>query len=444
MQSLLSRVNFVGLTGNISFDKLGDRELALYDILTLQQDTNSKRMKEVLVGKWEENDKHDQRLHFFENIRWNTLNGVPPKSACSDQCSAGTRKSITSPCCWQCVVCPRGTINSIPGSEHCTECPNGRKSDEAKTKCVDLPSANLKFFSAGGIVLLILSACGVVASILSLLVTCRFWNTSIVKASNRVFSLVLLVSILLLLTLVVINLLEPTDTICKIIYPLRYTTYNVCLSFLLVKILRISSAFQVPIAHSFMITTVTDRMQSAIIITMHILLLLALLPWLLLDPPIKKELILTDHYIFVECKPYNHEVGKSLFLVTCSYILFQSVFCAFCSFKIRNVPENFSEAKRIAFSMYIFSFSLIAHHPVEFSMDGWYVTVVDCVTTLLSAYGFLCCISLPKIYIILFRSDLNDLSYIRREVTKYSFQQRSFLNMNPVYNSSTKDDQPEK
>ncbi|KAL9964462.1 hypothetical protein ACROYT_G028108 [Oculina patagonica] len=439
MQSLLSRVNFAGLTGNISFDKLGERASAFYDILTLQQDqyANTKRLKTITIGKWEENAQHDKRLHIFGKIRWNTPNGSPPKSECLDQCSAGTRKAITSPCCWQCVSCPRGTINPIPGSERCIECPKGKQSNEKRTKCVDLPLANLTYSSAGGIVILVFSACGIIATLLSFAVTCRFWNSPIVKASNREFSLVLLVSILLLLSLVVINLFEPTNRICQIIYPWRYITYNLCLSFLLVKIWRISSAFQVPIAHSFTITSLKNRTQVVIIITMQILLLLVLLPWLLLDPPIKKENILTDQYIFIECKAYNLEVGRSLFLVTCSFILFQTIFSAFCSFKIRNIPENFSEAKRIAFSMYIFSFSVLAYHPVEFSMDGWYVTVVDCVTTLLSAYGFLCCIILPKIYIILLRPELNNLRHIRQEVTRFSFKASSALHVNPVIHDST-------
>ena len=371
LQSLLSRVNFVGLTGNISFGTFGDRRSALYDILNLQvEDANTQQLKEVVVGKWDENDEHDKRLHIFENIHWNTPNGSPPKADCLDQCSAGTRKSFTSPCCWQCVSCPRGTINPIAGSERCTECPKGKQSNEGRTKCVDLPLINLKYSSAGGIVILAFTACGIIAALFSLAVTCRFWNTPIVKASNREFSLVLLVSILLLLTLVVINLFEPTDGICKFIYPWRYTTYTFCLSFLLFKILRISSAFQVPISPLFEITSLTKRIQGVIIIAMHILLLLVLLPWLLLDPPVKEEHILTDQYIFIECKAYNSIVGKSLFLTTCSYILFQTVFSAFCSFKIRKIPENFSEAKRIAFSMYIFSFSVLAYHPVEFSMDG--------------------------------------------------------------------------
>ncbi|KAL9964461.1 hypothetical protein ACROYT_G028107 [Oculina patagonica] len=434
MQDLLSRVKFAGITGNISFDKLGDRGSAFYDILTLQQveDAKPKRLEKVVIGKWEKNEQHDEQLNIFEKIRWNTPNGNPPKSECLDQCLAGTRKAITSPCCWQCVSCPRGTINRIPGSERCIECPKGKQSNEARTKCVDLPLANLKYSSAGGIVILVFSACCIIATLFSFTVTCRFWNTPIVKASNREFSLVLMVSILLLLTLVVINLFEPSDRICKIIYPWRYVTYNLCLSFLLIKILRISSAFHVPIVHSFVITSLTNRMQGVIVVTLHILLLLVLLPWLLLDPPNKKEHVLTDQYIFIECKAYDLVLGKSLFLVTCSYILFQTVFSAFCSFKIRNIPENFSEAKRIAFSMYIFSFSVLAYYPVEFSMDGWYVTVVDCVTTLLSAYGFLCCILLPKIYIILWRPEMNNLNHIRQEVTQFSFGTSSAVRVNPV------------
>ena len=233
--------------------------------------------------------------------------------------------------------------------------PEEKDKNEARTHCVDLPVANLKHSSPGGIVILVFTVVGMVVTLSSFAVTCRFWNTPIVKASNRKFSIVLMISILLLLTLVVINLLKPSDTTCKIIYPWRYITYNLCLSFLVVKILRISSAFQIPLARSLVAISLTNRMQVVIIITMHILLLLLLLPWQLLDPPVKKRHILTDQYIFIECKAYSVLVGKSFFLVTCSYILIQIFFAAFCSFKIRKVPENFSEVKRIAFSMFGFS-----------------------------------------------------------------------------------------
>ena len=437
MKNLLSRVSFFGLTGNVSFDKEGDRRSALFDIVNFHQveEGRSKGPTEILVGKWKANEHHAKRLHFSQNIHWNTATNQPPKSECLDLCPAGTRKSITSPCCWSCVGCPRGTVNPIPGLETCTECPRGKRSNEARTHCVDLPVANLKYFSAGGIVILVFTIVGIIATLLSFVITCRFWNTPIVKASNRKFSIILQISALLLLTLVIINLFEPSDTTCKIIYPWRFLTYNLCLSFLLVKILRISSAFQIPLARSLVTIPLSNRMQGLVIITTHTLLLLVLLLWQLLDPPIKKEYILTEEYIFIECKTYSVEVGKSLFVVTCSFILIQILFAAFCSFKIRNVPENFSEAKRIAFSMYIFSFSVLAYYPIEFSMNGWYVTVVDCVTTLLSAYGFICCILMPKMYIIWFRPELNNLHKIRNEVTEFSFGTNSALRVNPVSNS---------
>ena len=434
MKSLLSRVSFAGLTGNVSFDKDGDRQSVLYDIVNFQQveEGHSNRLEQVLVGNWKENEHHAKRLHFFQDIHWNTPTNQPPKSECLDQCPAGTRKSITSPCCWNCVACPRGTVNPIPGLETCIECPRGKKSNEARTHCVNLPMANLKYSSAGGIVILVFTVVGIITILFSFAVTCRFWNTPIVKASNRRFSIVLQISGLLLLTLVVINLFEPSDATWKIIYPWRYLTYNLGLSFLLVKILRISSAFQIPLACLGVAITLTNRMQVVIIITMHIVLLFLLLTWQFLDPPVKKEHILTEQYIFIQCKAYSTVVGKSLFLITCSYILIQILFSAFCSFKIRNVPENFSEAKRIAFAMYIFSFSMLAYFSIEFSTNGWYVTVVDCVTTLLSAYGFICCILIPKMYIIWFKPELNNLHKIRNEVTDFSFGTNSALRINPV------------
>ena len=437
MKSLLSRVNFVGLTGNVSFDKDGDRQSVLYDIVNFQQvkEGHTKRLEQVVVGKWKENESQAKRLHLSQNIHWNTVDNLTPKSECLDQCRAGTKKSITSPCCWNCVACPRGTYNPLPGSDNCIECPRGKQSNKARTRCVDLPLVNLKYSSGGGIVILVFTVVGIVTTLFSFAVTCRFWNSPIVKASNRKFSIVLMISILLLLTLVVINLLGPSDTTCRIIYPWRFVTYNLCLSFLLVKILRISSAFQIPIVCKTI--SLTNRMQGVIIITMHVLLLLVLLLWQLLDPPVKKEHILTDKYFFSECKAYKVVVGKSFFMITCCYILIQILFSAFCSFKIRRVPENFSEAKRIAFSMYIFAFSILAYYPVEFSKSEWYVTVIDCVTILLSAYGFICCLLLPKIYIIWFRPELNNLRHIRNEVTQFSFGSCSAIPLNPVCGSKT-------
>ncbi|KAL9961784.1 hypothetical protein ACROYT_G030803 [Oculina patagonica] len=231
MQRLLSKINFVGLTGNILYDQFGDRQSAFYDVLNIQQvqEADAKRFKQVIVGKWDA----AERLHLNGSIRWNSQDGRFPKSECLEQCSAGTRKTATSPCCWQCVSCPRGTINSVPGAHSCMECPRGKRSNEARTACEDLPLANLKYSTVGGIAVLAFGILGIIATLFIFTVMCKFCNTPIVRACNRKLSLALLGIILLLLSLVLLNLFTPTDTICKIIYPWRYITYNLSLSLLL-------------------------------------------------------------------------------------------------------------------------------------------------------------------------------------------------------------------
>lgn len=437
MKALLSKVNFVGLTGEINFDGFGDRRSAVYDIVNFQQvqEAEAKRLNQVIVGKWDSRDG----LHLHEKIIWNNQNGRPPKSECSEQCSAGTRKSTTSPCCWRCFPCPRGTVNTIPGAESCVECPREKRSNEAKTACVDLPLANLSYSSAGGISILAFSVVGIIVALFSFAVFCKFWNTPIVKACNRELSLALLVVIISLLSIALVNLFEPTSTICKIIYPWRFLTYNLCLSIVLVKVLGISFAFKVPAVTTevlgFAISSLTNRMQAVIVITLHILLLFILLPWFLLDPPVITQHIYPEQSTFIECKAYNLSSGKTLFMLTTTFIFVQMLLSAFCSFRVRNIPENFSEAKRIAFSLYILLFSILAYYPIEFSTHGWYVTVVDCVTSLLSAYGFLCCVFLPKMYILIFRPELNTSASVGQEVTQFSFR-TSIIHVNPAFDSS--------
>ena len=389
----------------------------------------------VLIGEWKNSKRNKTRLIFHEALNWTTKSGRPPTSECSEQCPPGTRKSFTSPCCWQCLPCLGGTISPSAGSESCSECPSGTMSNQAKTECVALPSANISYSSASGIVILTFATLGVVATLLCLAALYKFWNSPIVKASNREVSLILLLAILSLLSLAFINVFISTNAICKIIYPLRYLTYNFCLVILLVKVLLISNAFRVPILTSLEFTSLPNKAQVGIVIASLALLLSVLFPWLLLDPPFNMRHIYPKRHTFNECKAYSSSVGKSLFLATCFYIFFQMLLSSFCAFKIRKIPENFSEAKRIAFSMYIFLFSLLCYHPVELCLDGWYVTVVGCVTNLLSVYGFLCCLFLPKMYIMFFRQEINDVNGIRQEVTQFSFSS-SCVRVNRAFDKS--------
>ena len=278
VQKLLGKVSFHGLTGKINFDRFGDRGSAYYDIFMFKKEPNGdvESIEIVLIGEWKNSKRNKTRLIFHEALNWTTTSGRPPKSECSEQCP-------TSPCCWQCLPCLGGTVSPSAGSESCSECPIGTMSNQAKTECVALPSANISYSSASGIVILTFATLGVVATLLCLVALYKFWNSPIVKASNREVSLILLLAILSLLSLAFINVFISTNAICKIIYPLRYLTYNFCLSILLVKVLLISSAFQVPISTSLEFTSLSNKAQVGIVIASLAPLLLVLMPWLLLS-----------------------------------------------------------------------------------------------------------------------------------------------------------------
>ena len=137
VQKLLGRVSFHGLTGKIKFDRFGDRASAYYDIFSFEKVSNGdvESIKMVRKGEWNNSKRNETSLIFHEALNWTTTSGRPPKSECSERCLPGTRKSFTSPCCWQCLPCLGGTISPSAGSESCSECPSGTMSNQAKTVC---------------------------------------------------------------------------------------------------------------------------------------------------------------------------------------------------------------------------------------------------------------------------------------------------------------------
>uniref|UniRef100_S4RHY1 G-protein coupled receptors family 3 profile domain-containing protein n=1 Tax=Petromyzon marinus TaxID=7757 RepID=S4RHY1_PETMA len=79
--------------------------------------------------------------------------------------------------------------------------------------------------------------------------------------------------------------------------------------------------------------------------------------------------------------------------------------CTYYAFKTRNVPENFNEAKYIAFTMYTTCIIWLAFVPIYFGSK--YKIVTTCLCVSLSSTVVLGCMFLPKVYIILAKPERN-------------------------------------
>ena len=424
LQKYLRNVSFEGLTGKVSFDSSGDPLSASYDVINFQRESiTDKGHRKVLVGVWDKETMPNLQIN-ASMLRWSSFlsNLSSPVSFCASECLPGTIKTPTTPCCWDCIKCPQGTISTDVGSSTCIECDPETTPNEGRTKCEPLPIINITLTTATGISITVVAFIGFVLTLLVCAFYIKFYDTPVVKASSREVSFLLLLGIAALFALSVLELTEPSDLFCSAASFWRYSALTLCITVLFVKTMRITSVFQVDnVAQLFTPCFKTITRQTVLISAMNLVTLCLIALWTALDSPGRDRIIRAEEYIFLVCKPFYTSTGFSLFIAVCAYMLTVALLCTYYAFKARGIPENFNETKYIGFSMYILLLSSLAYYPVMFNFESWYVTLVSCFTTLVTSFGLLSCMFGPKIYILLFRPAQNTLESVRSQVSQYSF-----------------------
>ena len=156
-----------------------------------------------------------------------------------------------------------------------------------------------------------------------------------------------------------------------------------------------------------------SRKQVIPLLLLQAVIICLTIPWLVIDAPHQARLVRTAHYVFLVCRPCGSFTGQALLISINCYLLVYSVICSLFAFKARRIPENFNEAKYIGFSMYILLLSAVIFQPVEFALEGWYVTVVTSAGILISSFGLLGCMFGPKVYVILVHREQNTVEAVR-------------------------------
>uniref|UniRef100_A0AAY5EV34 G-protein coupled receptors family 3 profile domain-containing protein n=1 Tax=Electrophorus electricus TaxID=8005 RepID=A0AAY5EV34_ELEEL len=338
----------------LHFDENGDVS-ASYDIVNWHVGPEGK-VAFVKVGQFDAASTQERGFQLDTNKL--------PVSVCSESCPPGTRKAVQKGkpvCCYDCIPCATGEI--------------------------------------------MLSVAGATLSGTTLAAFFHHRDTPLVRANNSELSFLLLLSLKLCFLCALAFIGQPAPWSCMLRHTLFGISFVVCLACVLSKTVVVLVAFRATLPGSNVMRYFGPLQQRAGILLCTLVQVVVCVLWLVLAPPVPTESAGGElgARVVLLCA-VGSVAGFSLVL---GYIGLLASICFIMAFLARKLPDNFNEAKLIAFSMLIFCAVWIAFVPAYVSSPGKYTVAVEVFAILASSYGLLLCIFAPKCYIILLRPEKN-------------------------------------
>ncbi|XP_043932304.1 vomeronasal type-2 receptor 26-like [Protopterus annectens] len=335
-----------------------------------------------------------------------------PRSVCSDHCTAGFRKAARPGqpvCCYDCVPCSKGDISNQSDASACLTCEADHWPNEKKDKCIPKFVEFLSYEDSLGATLAAVAVCGFMVTALILCVFIKNKHTPIVKANNCNLSYLLLLALMLCFLSSLIFLGYPTKVNCMLRQVTFGIIFSLCVSCILAKTMIVVIAFSATKPDSKLRRWLGSGPPNAAIIMSTIIQIMICIVWIILSPPFVESITnVEDGKIVVEC----NEGSSFAFWCMLGYLGFLSSISFSVAFLARNLPDKFNEAKFITFSMLVFVSVWLTFIPAYLSTKGKTMVTVEIFAILSSSTGILCCIFLPKCYIILLRPERNTREYL--------------------------------
>uniref|UniRef100_A0A665UMW9 Extracellular calcium-sensing receptor-like n=1 Tax=Echeneis naucrates TaxID=173247 RepID=A0A665UMW9_ECHNA len=376
---------------------------AKYDLINWQN-TPDGHLKLVLVGRVNGFD-----VHLNESaIQWSTGSSQVPVSVCTESCRPGTRMATRRGepvCCFDCILCAEGEISNKTGSAHCGRCPSEFWSNDDRTACIPRQLDFLSFNETLGITLTTAAMSGATVTTAVFVVFVYYRQTPMVRANNAELSFLLLLSLKLCFLCSLVFIGRPSVWNCRFQQAAFGISFVLCISCLLVKTMVVLAVFRSarPGAEALMKWFGPGQQRGSVFVFTCVQIIICAV-WLSLSPPVpQQDLGFQGSRVTLKCAMAS-VLGFSLVL---GYIGLLACTCLLLAFLARKLPDNFNEAKLIAFSMLIFCAVWVAFVPAYVSSPGKYVVAVEIFAILASSYGLLLCIFAPKCFIILLRPEKN-------------------------------------
>ena len=283
-------------------------------------------------------------------------------------------------CCWVCIKCRETEIVVDPLT--CHECAHGSLPDQNFTHCIKLPELYMTLDSVWAIVPVVFSIVGISSVLFIFVVFLKFNNTPVIMASGRELCFVLLLGLLLSYAMSFVMVARPSPVSCGLQRLGLGTSLCLCYAALLTKTNRISRIFNRGIKAMVKRPSYTSpRSQIVICMTMVSVQVVAAVTWIILEVPGTTYEYPDRKTVILRCQTTNLHIVISLL-----YNMLLIIMCTVYAFKTRKIPENFNEAKYIAFTMYSTCIVWLAFIPTyfgtnksDFRVSNSYFVLIYCV-----------------------------------------------------------------
>uniref|UniRef100_A0A8C5KLP1 Taste receptor, type 1, member 1 n=1 Tax=Jaculus jaculus TaxID=51337 RepID=A0A8C5KLP1_JACJA len=411
----IHKVNFLLHEETVTFDDNGDI-LSDYAIIAWDWSGLTWTFSNIGSATWS-----PIRLSLNETkIKWHGNNSQVPTSVCTMDCLEGHHRVVVGSyhCCFECVPCDAGTFLNRSDLHVCQPCGKEEWAPEGSQTCFPRTVVLLAWHEPITCVLLAASTLLLLVVVGTAMLFAWHLHTPVVRSAGGGLCFLMLGSLAGGTCSLYSFFGEPTVLTCLLrqaLFSLGFAIFLSCLtvrSFQLVIIFKFST--KVP---TFYHAWVKNHGAGLFVVISSALHTFICVLWLAVWTPLPtREYQRFPELVMLECTE-DSSMGFRL-AFTSNVLLSVSAFT--CSYLGKELPENYNEAKCVTFSLLLNFVSWITFFTMVNIYQGKYLTAVDVLVRLTTLSGSFSGYFLPKCYVILCRSDLNNTEHFQASIQDYT------------------------
>ncbi|CAL8319185.1 unnamed protein product [Merluccius merluccius] len=347
-----------------------------------------------------------------------------PLSICSPDCDFGHRRLQTGQhkCCFDCLACPAATFLNKTGATSCQPCPEEEWAPPKSEACLRRTVLFLAWDAPLSIALLLLLAATLLLTTASSVVLLLHLSTPVVKSAGGRTCLLMLAALTAAAASALCHFGPPTRPGCLLKRPLFVVSFAVCLACVTVRAFQVVCIFKLssrlPRAYD---TWAKNRGPECTILLLSGTVLCVSLLRVATDPPRPAaDLRFYPDSVVLECSN-TLSPGASAELAGAALL---SGLCFSLSYMGKDLPANYNEAKCVAFSLVVCMVSWIGYFTLHLISRDPFTMAVNVFAILSSVLGVFGGYFLPKVYIILFRPQMNTSAHFQNCIQMYTMNKQ--------------------